>query len=455
MPTFYGNSPSMDLLARMGEIDAKFTEKKIGRTPQDVESLAWGFLQQNFHPAVDELRVSPSPQHGSHATQIVSGHPGETVSGGQGAQGTIGITGPPGPPGLPGVTNCGQVCDCLENCDEEYGACCIPGESGWWCADGMTRGGCNQYGGEFHKDKQCTLTLCPEETEEPETAQSEDMSTGTQSEESGSCNSPDCETWTASSEPPSDESEATEEFSWSWAGGSEPEDSSETVGTPSTYDGPPSVPTIPSWVTPEYGGGYGSETTEPYPPGCCPPPAEDGIGGDEEDTGRCFIDMTPPDPSEFQDFCESLDPDNEDWIACCKHCLTHPECNNCTVTPGLTIVTCPDHCPNGGEHVIPPWAPTPEEDGPWFPPTGPNDPYWQLWTPLACCCGGEEDFVPGQGFPAGEFCVDVEWELTCEQYDSPPEDCDLWCTACNMIQGAIKRTIRCKLCCADMQVTDI
>lgn len=423
MPTFYGNSPSMDILARMGEIDAKFSDQKIGRTPKDVESLAWGFFQQNFQPPLEELTVTAAPQYGpSVQTRVMTGHPGEP--GGAGNQGARGV---PGLPGLPGVVNCGNVCDCLDNCDQEFGACCIPGNDGQYsCAGGVTRELCQQYGGLFKPNQECTLTLCPDvySTEPPfSTVPSSEMSSG---EVTDDCNSPDCETETAQTTG----SEAVSSVGWTWQGSDEPD--SEDPDSASDYV-PPTYPTL---EPPSYEGGTDGPDSSAVTSDsvyCCD---ETGL---ENDGCDLFVDP----PSEKAALRHLWD---EDCPECSfEDCFSGNICEIiCSMSPGETTVTCPSKCGPVGTTYPPHWDDP--ENSPWSPPSNKNDP-WKFTAPVGCCCGSSDNEGNYGVEDPGEICVTVVWKFECHQVQP---NCQVFCSCCYAIlEGTTPTPDRvCRSCCS-------
>ena len=146
MPQYFGKPPSIDLISQASEVKAAFADKKLGRTPRDVESFAWGFLQSNFEPPMDELVIAGLPGFNSFASNPnvgSSGHP-------QAVDGSSGTQGPPGPSG-PGLT-CNEVCDC--NCDGPpppgtRGACCLPSDHEFGDCMFTTAATCASQGGVY------------------------------------------------------------------------------------------------------------------------------------------------------------------------------------------------------------------------------------------------------------------------------------------------------------------
>jgi hypothetical protein len=385
MPKFYGNTPSVDLLRRMGEIEASFSAEKLGSTTEDKGSLAWGFLQENFQGAIKELTVGSAPNLGGVYPQVVTGHPGDKEPGG-GQQGPPGpsIIGPPGPP-----PSCGYVCGC-EPCGEgdDTGACCVASAigGGGICYDGVGQVTCEQfYGGSWLGAlSECgDGSICgfPEET--PETPEPPGSETGDTiwGRTLGS-------EWTAFT--------TNGTFTDHWGSLSSPEGSEYTPDP--TYPGP--------------GLGETGKGTDLEASRCC---KESGEG--------CTLIFEAPDP---QDFASSYD-----CGACpCDECFDQEECSiQCSVTPGSTTLSCP--C--GAEPVdLPPY---PEPGTPWRPlPGGPNEPQrWEVDLGAECCCGLENESGGGTGgeSPGDEptpnaalACITVRWHMTCSVTEQVPGGCN-------------------------------
>jgi len=435
MPQYYGKPPSIDLLSQASEVRAAFDTNKLGETPADVESFAWGFLQSNFEPAMDELVLAGLPGYNSFAKNPNigrSGHP-------QAVDGSTGTQGPPGPSGSD--MSCQDVCNC--NCSDpgppdNKGACCLPsGHSAGDCiyttpANCATQGGTYMGHGVSCGSAQCGGV-------EP----SDEWTSG--NDESSECNSPGCPTDSKTTdESTTNTSSSSHEWSPSTSGFGDPGIGSGYPNVEFSEDRPGPKPPGP-------GGNVGVWFSESA--------AEDG--GCISETSGGYIEIPPYEQPHTHHFFQ----DNKE-MCCgdpCKERCTDPNCwtrlPNCIPVPSRTIVVCP--CgPNVEYNGSDP------DQTPWQQESVPGGTKWKFNVPSNCCCGQNEipdtdddgvysgspaEITPGAG---GEVCIRVIWEMYCSGGDNTPpkpgvcsicQDCDEWWSE---VHYSIP-TEHCKDCCKD------
>tara|TARA_R100000234_G_scaffold120087_1_gene105309 strand:- start:3037 stop:4437 length:1401 start_codon:yes stop_codon:yes gene_type:complete len=421
MPQYFGNLPNIDLISQASEVKAAFDESKIGSTPNDVQSLAWGFLQSNFEKPMEDLVVANIPRYtsagDSHPAVIPQGQqqPGQDPSPGGGGGGVGG--------NHDHSLNCNDVCDCLPEgtCGSNpQGACCLP--EGSTVGDGIcvfvTGQQCASFGGVWQRGVSCGNANCVgEETN------------------SSTCDSPGCsEDSKTTQESTSEESGSSSSFDFSFDVGGPP-DTSEDI--PDIIDDP--YPGIEDNVyKPDV---IGKQTILIYgggDPGCVDP-----IQG-----GTIIIN--PGDIPEERAFGIG------------KKCCPEPDCEPCNescldsrcwetlptriVYPVETYI----ECPCGPNETIPGWD---FPQSPWEYEQTPGGLRWKFTIPGGCCCAGEipdtddpptafsepsYSTVPGPGgipeLPTGgdggTVCITVVWGRTYSggQIKVPqPEGCDLLC----------------------------
>jgi hypothetical protein len=418
MPQFFGETPPLELLSLFGIITPEFTDEKRGASIDDKETLAWGFLQTNFAPAVDELTYGKVPNFGATAGGAPVPGPG----------------GQPGQPGPPGQTftevfglDCNTICSCLPDniCDEtEHGACCISitDEDGNIiaadCVDGQSPITCvDVLGGVWLG----AGTTCGDPNvncfPDPDSSSSISISS------SDTCFGPWCSTWEGSSS-----DTGTIHPTWPPWWGTSSSTSSTSSYVPPTY--PPTMgPTDDSKKHTTSGPTHEYEE-------CCSP-------------SGCYIDFEAPTPEEALD---GLDCGEDDFKGKCPciDCLTCGCVSGCQVTPGDSTMSCPDCGLPEDEEPEPTQLPRwPDPESPWDPdPESPNG--WRVAIPPGCCCSGESD---AEGGVVNEVCVTVTWEVQCFMPNSDGEcNCQYLCSGalCGKLTDTVptKTQSKCKECCS-------
>ena len=469
MSEYFGRVPSIDVLARMGEIDASFAEKKLGQTPQDVQSLAWGFQQSTIEKPLNELGVGDYPNLISQFTQasLQSGHPQAGANGSSGATGGQGPPGPPGPPGQ-GAMDCGDVCECIEQgCDgpqETEGACC---RAGGLCSY-VTPSECAELSGTFIGfGISCEQASCYEPPGPGGTSDwdTDDGGGGGNSDGEGNSTSID---W---SDPNSDDDGGDSEDP---PGPDSGEGSGPGIGPgPGPKPQPPKPPIIePSWPWP------GTDDDDD-------PHGHEGCITRNQGGSIVVPKNKLPDPSDVQGCCcgDSLNaPPAQCAVQCSEHCFDdycvppHKQ-PDCKAIPVSTTIFCP--CGNNEQYGE--WDPNPAPGGnpPYFPPPVPARPLpgggWEFDIPSGCCCNGQHppdtdgdgilssgviDPTPNQfnTWPFGEVCIQVVFELRCSAPEMPPEGWEGEEAACcwsglaeceNLFNGVVaaKMIEECEPCC--------
>lgn len=447
MSEYFGRVPSLDVLARMGEIDATFSQKKLGETPEDVQSFAWGFQQSTAQGALKELSVGDFPnlitQFNSTSNQTNQSNDGNTynIEGGGGGS----------------DMSCGDVCRCIaDGCTQATdGACCYP-EGG--CST-QTPSDCALTGGVFMGfGVLCTNINCA----------------GPPPPGGGGGGGTD-----------TSEDEESSSIDWSSATSEEPNDDGGGPGQDPGVDPgikDPKPPVIPPIIV------------DPIGPG----PTDGPDPGDEDcitrnQGGKIIMDEDlQPHPDEVRGCCcgGTTDPNGtiEPCSIECKHlcfgcCVPpnkRPKCHN---VPVKTIILCP--CGPNKEYGEPdksPLDPRPQPN--WGPPPVPAeklpDGSWEFSIPSVCCCTGQHppdtdgDGIISSGivdpepnefntWPVGEVCIIVDWERRCSTPEPPggdwhdvPEDCpcediclDGLDRCYQLYNGVVaqKQTYKCKPCC--------
>jgi len=451
MSEYFGRVPSMDVLARMGEIDAAFTEKKLGQTPQDVQSLAWGFQQTTAQQSLKELQVGDFPnlitQFNSAALR--SGHPNAGNNGpGEGGGGSGGGG------GEGGLIDCGDVCECIAaGCVEStQGACCRPGGT---CSF-VTPSECAALSGSFMGfGVQCSQVQC-----------NNPPPPGGGGGGGGTTN------WTTNDETSQEGSSSSEP----WSDGETEEPNSDPDIGVDPGKGEPKPPVIPPIIV------------QPHWPRPHTETDDDTHLGDEDCVARNQggkIQIRPEDQPSNDDVKGCCCPGAVECMEDCKdYCFSscvpankRPVCKN---IPVRTVVLCP--CgPNRvyGEPDPNPIDPRPQPN--WGPEPAPAeelpDGTWEFRIPAACCCNGQHppdtdgDGILSSGivdphpnhfntWPAGEVCIIVDFERRCYSPDPGEDgvwedaDCNKFCTngagRCYEIYNGVvatKQHTECKTCC--------
>tara|TARA_R100000697_G_scaffold83525_1_gene95561 strand:+ start:1477 stop:2886 length:1410 start_codon:yes stop_codon:yes gene_type:complete len=425
MPQYFGNLPNIDLISQASEVKAAFDESKIGSTPNDIQSLAWGFLQSNFEKPMEDLVVANIPRYtsagDSHPAVIPQSQqqPGQDPSpgGGGGGSGSHNHA----------VENCADVCNCLPEdvCNNTpQGACCLP--QGSTIGDGIcvytTAQNCASYGGVFNRGLSCQAANCiGEETDD------------------STCDSPGCTTDSATTEDSTSEESgsSSSSFEFSFDVGGPPDTSGDIAG--GINDPYPGVTfTDGSKYEPKPGNMqiifiYGGAAD-------CVDPVEGGV-----------IIIEPNDIPEDREFGREKQccPEPECKEACADKCF-EARCwevlPTCQYYPVQTLL----ECPCGNNQVIPGWE---FENSPWEYEQVPGGLRWKFTIPPACCCAGEipdtDDPPDAQTEPSyslvtgpggipetptredgGIVCITVVWGRTCDGgilKDPQPEGCEIIC----------------------------